>query len=66
MTIYKQAHVGIVIRPDGEVPFDDDCHPDVRDAIISHLVNEGHELHAFAVPGKAHKHLRIKTWPPKA
>jgi hypothetical protein len=62
MANYRQAHIGIVIRASGEVPFDDDCAPEVRDAIIAHLVNEGHDIEAFDVPGKRHKHLRIKNW----
>jgi hypothetical protein len=63
--MYRQAHVGIVIRPHGEVPFDDECAHELRDAIIAHLVNEGHQIETFDVPGKKHKHLRIKNWQPE-
>lgn len=65
MTIYKQAHVGIVIRKDGTVPFDDDCDPAVREAIVQYLVDSGHHIEAFDAPGKKHKHLRIKAGPLK-
>lgn len=59
--VHRQLE-GHVIRANGEVPFEDDVDPHHRDRIIAHLVNEGHEIEAFDVPGKRHKHLRIKNW----
>lgn len=34
--------VGLIIRPNGDVPFDED-HP-FKEAILGHLVANGHEL----------------------
>lgn len=60
--MYKQAHVGVVIRKDGTVPFDDDCGDEVRSAIHTWLIDQGHQIESFDHPGKKHKHLRIKNW----
>lgn len=35
---------GVVIRADGTVPFDDDLHPDHKNAIVTHLIAMGHTL----------------------
>lgn len=57
-----KAMVGVVIRKDGTVPFDDDVHPEVRAAILEHLEKEGHKV--SDVKGTAH--VKIKGWkPPK-
>ncbi len=51
--------VGIVIRADGSVPFDDDVHPDHRAQMIAHLVGMGHHVE----PHRHHKgHFFIKNW----
>ena len=52
------GNLGVVIRKDGTVPFDDDVHPEVRAAVIAHLVDKGHVL--VAVPNT--KHLRIENY----
>lgn len=41
---YRQAHVGVVVRKDGTVPFDDGVHPAVKAEIIRHLNAKGHTL----------------------
>ena len=51
----KVAMVGIIIRKDGTVPFDDDVHPDVRAHILSHLSSQGHTI----APMHGTKHVRI-------
>ena len=51
--------VGVVIRADGTVPFDDDCHPLVKAAIIQHLTDEGHTL-----THHPEGHLTIHGWTP--
>lgn len=56
----KKALVGVVIRADGTVPFDDDCHPDVRAAIMVHLADNGHTIE----PVKGTRHVKIKDWKP--
>lgn len=40
----KPTLVGIVIKSDGRVPFDEGVHPEVRKHILAHLRDKGHEL----------------------
>lgn len=54
----KKSLVGIVIRADGTVPFDDDCHPHVRAQILQHLTDQGHIYH----PVKGTKNIKIQNW----
>lgn len=54
-----RGKVGVVIRRDGTVPFDDDVHPAVKAAIRQHLEDEGHEL--TELEGG---HLKIENWEP--
>lgn len=58
----RTAMVGVIIRADGTVPFDDDCHPHVREAILKHLDAKGHKviitdgivkIHGWKPPHKA-------------
>lgn len=56
-----QTHlVGIVIKPDGTVPFDHDCHPEVRKHIIAFLADNGNTI----VPVDGTNHVRIHGWTP--
>lgn len=57
--IQKQV-LGIITRADGTVPFDDDCDPNVRNAILVHLMDQGHTL----APIKDTKHVVIQNWKP--
>lgn len=41
----QEQRIGIVVRADGTVPFDDDCHPQVRAAVFEHLRQLGIPLH---------------------
>lgn len=50
--------VGIVIRKDGTVPFDEGFVPAVRDHIAQHLQAQGH--YVDSVPGTPH--LRIRDY----
>jgi hypothetical protein len=51
--------VGIVIRADGHVPFDDDVSEEHRAHMIAHLVGLGHHVE----PHRHHKgHFFIKNW----
>lgn len=52
--------LGVVIRRDGTVPFDDGCHADVRRACLDHLREQGYVFED--IPGT--KHVRIKNWAP--
>lgn len=52
--------VGVVIRADGTVPFDEGCHPSVRAAILAHLADQGHTVS----PVHGTKHVRIHNWKP--
>jgi hypothetical protein len=54
----KKALVGVIIRADGTVPFDEGCHPDVRAAILTHLTDQGHTVE----PIKGTRHLKIQGW----
>lgn len=56
----NKSLLGVVIRKDGTVPFDDNCHADVRYACLDHLTEQGHEY--VSIPGT--KHVRIKNWAP--
>lgn len=51
----KPQMIGVVIRADGTVPFDDDCHPHVRGQILAHLADLGHTV----APIEGTKHVRI-------
>lgn len=62
----KLAMVGVVIRADGTVPFDEDCHPDVKGAILAHLAEQGHTLEPVMKDGRHTGHMKIKNYvPPK-
>jgi hypothetical protein len=52
--------VGIVIKADGRVPFDHNCHPEVRKEILAHLADNGHTLE----PVEGTNHVRIVGWKP--
>lgn len=52
----KLTMVGIVIRPDGTVPFEDGF--EYRAEVLEHLTNKGHTLE----PIHGTKHVRIKDW----
>lgn len=54
--------VGVVIRKDGTVPFDEGVDPTVRLHIFVHLTAQGHSVDS--VPGTPH--LRIRDYKPKA
>lgn len=54
----QKVAVGIVIRADGTVPFDDDCSSDVRAHILAHLADKGHTVE----PVHGTRHVRIKGW----
>lgn len=56
----NKSLLGVVIRRDGTVPFDDDCHADVRAACLAHLAEQGHAYE----PVPHTKHVRIKNWAP--
>lgn len=58
----KKVAVGVVIRPDGTVPFDEPHDPEVRRHILEHLVAQGHQVSAI---GKG-PHLKIHNWVPPA
>lgn len=56
--------VGIVIKPDGSVPFDEGLDPAVKTHIIGHLIETGHTLeHA---PDGSHVLLKSGPLLPKA
>ncbi len=55
----QKVAVGIVIRKDGTVPFDDGVDPAVRAHILAHLTDTGHVYHP--VPNTAH--VQIKSGP---
>lgn len=38
------ARLGIVIRADGTIPFDEGFHPDHQELVLGHLLQEGHDL----------------------
>lgn len=52
------TQLGIVIRTDGTVPFDDGVHPDVRTKILKALAQQGHVFDD--VPGTSH--VKIRNW----
>lgn len=54
-----RGRVGVVIRRDGTVPFDDDVHPAVKAAIHQHLLDEGHTV--SEIEGG---HLKVENWTP--
>lgn len=57
----KPQLLGVVIRADGTVPFDADCDPNVRSAILGHLMDQGHTL----APVKDSPHVVIQGWASK-
>jgi len=57
----KKIAVGIVIRADGTVPFDDDPSEEaahIRAHILAHLADKGHTVE----PIHGTRHVRIKDW----
>jgi len=58
MTEPKKQLIGVIIRADGTVPFDDDCHPDIRAHILAHLADHGHTVE----PVEGTRHVKIKGW----
>jgi hypothetical protein len=54
--------IGIVIKKDGLVPFDDDVPEENRNHMIAHLVGKGHHLQ----PVEGTRHMRIMNWGPGA
>jgi hypothetical protein len=54
----QEVMVAVVIRKDGTVPFDDDCHPQVRLHILDHLAEHGHCLE----PVVGTRHYKIKDF----
>jgi len=59
MTTPTPALVGIVVRKDGTVPFDEGCHPDVRAHILRHLADTGHTI----APVADTQHVKISNGP---
>jgi hypothetical protein len=59
MTQEHKRLVGIVIRADGTVPFDDDVTEEHRAQTLAWLTDNGH-THAV-VPGT--RHVKIARWP---
>lgn len=55
--IPHEQRIGMVIRTDGTVPFDADCHPEVKAAIIATLTAQGHTL-----THHPEGHLTIHNW----
>lgn len=54
--------IGVIIRADGTVPFDEGVHPEVKAAILKHLELQGHKvevhdgvhkIHGWKAPHKA-------------
>lgn len=60
----QEGNIGVVVRPDGSVPFDADVHPTVKKAILQHLVDTGHHIEPIA--GTPHYKLRSGPLAPKA
>lgn len=58
---HKQL-LGIVIRADGTVPFDEGLHPTHRAAMLAHLTDLGHSYD----PVEGTRHVRIRDWTPPA
>ncbi len=54
----QKVAVGIIIRKDGTVPFDEGVHPDVRTHILAHLAEHGHTLE----PVEGTRHFKIKDF----
>lgn len=50
--------IGIVIRADGTVPFDDEVSHEHRSQTITHLIDSGNEIKT--IPNS--RHIRIKNW----
>lgn len=57
----KKQLVGIVIRADGTVPFEDDVPDEIRSHILTHLV--GHGAHIHPVDGT--RHVKIANHSPE-
>jgi hypothetical protein len=55
----KKIVVGIVIRADGTVPFDDDVPEANKAATLKHLIDEGHSV----APVEGTNHYKIAVWP---
>lgn len=58
----QKQMVGIVIRADGTVPFDDDVPHHIRAQMLAHLTDLGHSLE----PIHGTRHVKIKHWTPPA
>lgn len=58
----NKALIGIVIRADGTVPFDDSCPNHMRAQMLAHLTDLGHSLE----PVHGTRHVKIKNWKPPA
>ncbi len=56
--IPDKSMVGVVIRADGTVPFDDDCPDHVRSHILAHLTDVGHTFSKV----EDTKHVRLHNW----
>lgn len=54
------SQIGVVVRKDGTVPFDEDVPPHVRDTVLKHLADRGHTVEPVA----GTRHYRIKNWTP--
>jgi hypothetical protein len=54
----NEVRVGVVIRADGTVPFDESCSPEVRAHILQHLTDQGHIYHPVA----GTRHVKIQNW----
>lgn len=54
----KKQLTGIVIRPDGTVPFDDNVHPDVRAHALLWCMEQGYTVSPMG------QNLKIHNWKP--
>ena len=54
----KPTAVGIIIRKDGTVPFDDDFPDHLREHVIRHLSEQGHTLKSV----EGTRHMQIQNW----
>lgn len=52
--------MGIVVDADGTVRFDDECPDQTRNAILTHLTDQGHAHERVA----GTRHVRIFNWRP--
>lgn len=58
-----EPHFGIVIKPDGRVPFDADLDPAHRRAMIGHLIEGGHTISHHVDPATGARHVMLLTGP---